>query len=182
MRPITSRRLKEVKKWIKLVYERDEYECKKCGSKERLHAHHIKTWEEAPDLRVDIDNGITLCQSCHQKHHTIGKKRNKDHIKKSVEGRKGYRHSKETIEKLKLNAGRPKGIPWTNERKEQERIKKTGKKHSEETKQKIRNNAGRPKGPKSEEEKNNQRLYYSERELKADPQTGKRQWVKIKES
>ena len=111
MREITSRRLKEVKKWVKLVYERDNYQCQKCGSKERLQAHHIIEWDEAPHLRVELSNGICWCQSCHSKHHNTGRVKTQEEIRKCQETRKGYRHSKETIEKQKLNAGRPKGIP-----------------------------------------------------------------------
>ena len=36
-----------------------------CKSKFKLQAHHIKKWSSAAILRYDIDNGITLCKSCH---------------------------------------------------------------------------------------------------------------------
>ena len=60
--------------WRKTVFERDNYSCQHCGSKDnKIHAHHIKTWEEAPELRIDLDNGLTLCTICHNKHHHIGR-------------------------------------------------------------------------------------------------------------
>ena len=64
--------------WRKSVYERDNYTCQCCGdSKGRnLNAHHIKNWADNPELRYDIDNGITLCSTCHKVFHKIYKKRN----------------------------------------------------------------------------------------------------------
>jgi 5-methylcytosine-specific restriction endonuclease McrA len=55
--------------WKNAVLERDNFTCQRCGSKERLVAHHIKTWEEYPDLRLTVSNGETLCNACHNSHH-----------------------------------------------------------------------------------------------------------------
>ena len=55
--------------WVKAVHERDNYKCVICGSTEKLNAHHIKSWKEYPELRYNIDNGITYCQACHIKWH-----------------------------------------------------------------------------------------------------------------
>lgn len=52
--------------WAKQVRERDG-ECKKCGKKEYLHAHHIIPWNDSIEKRFDLANGITLCRSCHKK-------------------------------------------------------------------------------------------------------------------
>jgi hypothetical protein len=60
----------QYKKWRKDVFMRDFYTCQKCGVKgTRFHAHHIKHWADCPKLRYDIDNGITLCISCHRAEH-----------------------------------------------------------------------------------------------------------------
>ena len=56
-------------KWRDLVIERDGC-CKLCGSKENLHAHHIKDFISYPELRYDVENGVTLCGSCHAKVHS----------------------------------------------------------------------------------------------------------------
>lgn len=54
------------KQWVKSVKTRDGWKCVDCGSTEKLHAHHVKRWKHHPDLRYDIDNGKTLCHSCHE--------------------------------------------------------------------------------------------------------------------
>ena len=62
----------EMKQWKKDVYERDNYTCVLCGAKSKkgaaviLNAHHIKRFSEYPSLRTDINNGVTLCESCHK--------------------------------------------------------------------------------------------------------------------
>jgi len=57
----------EVKLWRKMIYKRDGYRCVICGKTGgKLNAHHIRSWKDFPELRFDIDNGITMCQSCHE--------------------------------------------------------------------------------------------------------------------
>lgn len=55
----------DYKQWRLNVYKRDNYKCTKCGSKEKLNAHHILSWSSHPDKRYNVDNGITLCEKCH---------------------------------------------------------------------------------------------------------------------
>lgn len=53
--------------WRKAVYKRDDYTCQHCKVKGgRLEAHHVKSFATHPELRFDVDNGITLCKSCHR--------------------------------------------------------------------------------------------------------------------
>lgn len=59
----------EYKQWRLNVYKRDEYKCVKCGSKEKINAHHIFAWKYYPDKRYDVKNGMTLCEKCHIKIH-----------------------------------------------------------------------------------------------------------------
>lgn len=62
----------KVKAWRKTVYARDAYTCQHCGQQQgSLHAHHIKPWASHPELRFEVDNGLTLCESCHGKVHGI---------------------------------------------------------------------------------------------------------------
>ena len=56
--------------WSSMVKLRDE-KCKKCGSVYDLHAHHIKSYKEHPELRYDVNNGITLCGVCHRLEHKL---------------------------------------------------------------------------------------------------------------
>lgn len=66
----------EYKLWRNSVYERDNYTCVWCGSKDkRLNADHIKPFAFYPELRFAIDNGRTLCIDCHKTTKTFGKSR-----------------------------------------------------------------------------------------------------------
>lgn len=65
----------EYKDWRKAVYERDGYACVHCGvagNGKNLQADHIKPYALYPDLVFDIDNGRTLCISCHKATDTYG--------------------------------------------------------------------------------------------------------------
>lgn len=55
--------------WSIAVKKRDNYKCVECDSSENLHSHHIKPKSLYPELRYDLDNGVTLCKSCHFKIH-----------------------------------------------------------------------------------------------------------------
>lgn len=59
--------------WRKAVFLRDNYTCIKCGSKNDLHADHIKPYATYPELRRSVDNGRTLCASCHRKTDTYAR-------------------------------------------------------------------------------------------------------------
>lgn len=54
------------------VYERDNYTCQVCNQiGGKLNAHHLDGWNWAVDKRFDTDNGVTLCESCHNEFHNI---------------------------------------------------------------------------------------------------------------
>lgn len=56
----------DYKNWQNEVFKRDDYTCQCCGKRGGvLHAHHLESFSDNPDLRFDISNGITLCENCH---------------------------------------------------------------------------------------------------------------------
>jgi hypothetical protein len=63
------------KNWMLNVKKRDSWKCKllneQCNG--RLESHHIFNWIDYPELRYDINNGITLCHF----HHPFGREEEK---------------------------------------------------------------------------------------------------------
>ena len=59
--------------WRKSVFGRDDFTCQKCGDNKGgyLNAHHILPWSKFPEARFDVDNGVTLCRSCHWNYHRL---------------------------------------------------------------------------------------------------------------
>ncbi len=55
----------------KLVLERDNWTCQKCGETDTLHCHHIDPVKSNPIESADVDNCITLCIDCHKEAHQI---------------------------------------------------------------------------------------------------------------
>ena len=58
----------EMNEWRKAVFERDNYTCQLCGDNKggNLRAHHIEKFNQYPNKRFDVDNGLTLCKDCHK--------------------------------------------------------------------------------------------------------------------
>jgi hypothetical protein len=64
------RRSEAYSDWRNEVFHRDDYTCQICEQRGgRLVAHHIYSYAAFAELRFDIDNGVTLCRSCHSSLH-----------------------------------------------------------------------------------------------------------------
>ncbi len=65
----------EYKKWRLDVFKRDEFTCVCCDETgKRLNAHHILSFKKYPSMRLEIKNGVTLCEECHTELHRKHKK------------------------------------------------------------------------------------------------------------
>lgn len=73
----------EYRMWRDKVISRDRV-CQCCGGDKHLQAHHVFGYKHNKDLRVDDENGITLCVFCHKKYHSyygLGNANPKDLVK-----------------------------------------------------------------------------------------------------
>lgn len=68
----SERNSPKFKKWRFGVFDRDRHTCQVCHQVGKyLEGHHIKSFAEYPEFRYDMDNGITLCSSCHKWVHRL---------------------------------------------------------------------------------------------------------------
>ena len=58
------------------VFERDEWMCQFCGSKDQtLHVHHLSYEKGKDPWEYPIENLLTVCECCHQEEYeTYGSK------------------------------------------------------------------------------------------------------------
>lgn len=62
----------EYKEWRKAVYARDDWTCHECGKRGgKLHVHHVFSFADFPEHRLEVWNGVTLCYDCHAAIHPI---------------------------------------------------------------------------------------------------------------
>jgi Helix-turn-helix domain/HNH endonuclease len=64
----------EYNEWRDSVYIRDLFTCQCCGetgAKGKLAAHHKDGYNWCIEKRTDIDNGVTLCEACHNNFHEL---------------------------------------------------------------------------------------------------------------
>lgn len=67
------------RKWARArtaCFERDDFTCQSCGARGGyLNAHHIKSYRNYPEHRLEVSNLLTLCKPCHDRIHGLTKKR-----------------------------------------------------------------------------------------------------------
>jgi hypothetical protein len=66
---LNTRTSKKYLIWRELCKDRDNNKCVICDNIDNLVVHHIKSYNDDLRLRTEINNGVTLCQSCHMKAH-----------------------------------------------------------------------------------------------------------------
>jgi DNA repair exonuclease SbcCD ATPase subunit len=96
--PSVIRASSEYLAWRESVLTRDHNICQLCGATEGLHVHHRVPISVNPSLATNIDNGITVCETCHHNIH-----RKKGYIKRTGRSDPKTRRIKEyqsTITKL----------------------------------------------------------------------------------
>lgn len=55
------------------AFIRDDFQCQICYVYGVfLNAHHLKKYHTHPELRLDVDNLLTVCEECHYEIHTKG--------------------------------------------------------------------------------------------------------------
>lgn len=63
----------------KLVWDRDGWACRNCGSNHQLQCHHARY---RADLRLcTADDLVTLCKPCHEAHHKRQRKERREQRK-----------------------------------------------------------------------------------------------------
>lgn len=62
-----DRRSSAYRDWRINIFKRDNYKCKidNCDCDGKIVAHHILSYTKFPELRYEINNGITLCKFHH---------------------------------------------------------------------------------------------------------------------
>lgn len=66
---LSARMRLDYAEWRSSVFTRDGFACVICRKGGSLNAHHIESFAKNPGLRFDVENGATLCVSCHKNFH-----------------------------------------------------------------------------------------------------------------
>lgn len=65
-----DRKIRGYQKWRDGVIKRDNNTCQSCNKTNcELNAHHLNSYDWCSEQRTDINNGITLCKTCHINFH-----------------------------------------------------------------------------------------------------------------
>jgi 5-methylcytosine-specific restriction endonuclease McrA len=77
--------------WSFVVKNRDK-KCLVCGTRNKLHAHHLLSKFNFPEHVFDLNNGVTLCSTCHMQVHAMisPAKKPQKKPKKPIDWYRGY--------------------------------------------------------------------------------------------
>lgn len=74
---IDRRKLKANVIWRNEVLARDDFTCQLCGQYGgKLVGHHLNGYHWDKENRLNVDNGVTLCKTCHNDFHSTYSNRN----------------------------------------------------------------------------------------------------------
>ena len=63
---------RNLREWKQRVLENDNFVCQRCGTNNKIIAHHVKNQHTYPELALEVDNGKVYCGACHYfVHHNI---------------------------------------------------------------------------------------------------------------
>ena len=66
----------EYRLWREKVFKRDGWTCRECEKLGgTLNVHHVKSFSQYHELRLNVDNGLTMCFPCHRKTDNYGGKK-----------------------------------------------------------------------------------------------------------
>lgn len=63
------RKSRRYQQWRRTVLRRDQHICQVCGDEGVSIVHHIRSVKDNPSLRFELENGIAVCCSCHNRIH-----------------------------------------------------------------------------------------------------------------
>lgn len=110
LRDVKKRVSKEYNFFRNAVKKRDCYKCRICGSPYCLRVHHLESYAKNEGLRYDANNGIVLCETCHNIFHYLFNQFN--NTKKQYEHFEGmyYTLGLTYLKTLYLNKQRPESF------------------------------------------------------------------------
>lgn len=74
---LLKRNYPEYIEFVKRVLNRDNYICQCCGvHSNKLEVHHLDGYSWCKEKRLNVDNGISLCNDCHSNFHFVYSRNN----------------------------------------------------------------------------------------------------------
>lgn len=130
MKNSNDRWSKKYKFWRLNILRKFNFTCKRCGKYgKKLHIHHIKSWENYPELRFEESNVEILCLRCHLLEHPFmiqyySVESNKD--KNNVSNKQIFykRKKRKYLSRRERKIQKYKGIRFTSERYKEWKLNK----------------------------------------------------------